>query len=239
MRPRSFFTTVFTFLGVFFVLFSGGSYVNAQEISRRDVMQQINARSDAFRRSAGRMGWDETSARQILEEGWDRLTNPASFVDIPEGSDAEFMLNALESLGRSEAVDRALAFVLEDCAREISFVALGEQYRRAALGSLEDEEAALDILADWCKDSEELLLQSVNDSRQPKPTPFDPEDFPSVAAASSTGSANDFHSFLFLSQSTPNALDGVCVPRNGRLPEITFFSLAHPLSAGRKAFLLI
>ena len=86
MRPRSFFTTVFTFLGVLFVLFSGGSYVNAQEISRRDVMQQINARSDAFRRSAGRMGWDETSARQILEEGWDRLTNPASFVDIPEGS---------------------------------------------------------------------------------------------------------------------------------------------------------
>ncbi|MBQ6107933.1 MAG: hypothetical protein IJK97_06955, partial [Thermoguttaceae bacterium] len=73
MRPRSFLTTVFVILGVLSVLLSGGTPVNAnaQKISRHDVMRQVLDRADAFRHSAARLGWDETSARQILTDGWD------------------------------------------------------------------------------------------------------------------------------------------------------------------------
>ncbi|MCR5164418.1 MAG: hypothetical protein K6C40_10410 [Thermoguttaceae bacterium] len=246
MRPRSFLTTVFVLLGVFSVLLSGGtsanasasSDANAREISRHGVMQQILARSDAFRHSAVRLGWDETSARQILTEGWDRLTNPPREAVIPEGSDAEFMLNALETLGDCEAVDRARTFVLDGCGREISAVALEDQFRRAALGSVEDE-TALKILAHWSADSAEAFLASVNDSRQPAPKPFDRRDFPSAALAQTSGSANDFHAFQAFDFMTQNPLDGVCVTQNARLPRLSFFSFNLTLSAGRKPFLLI
>lgn len=246
MRPRSFLTTVFTFLGVLSVLLSGGtsanagasSDANAREISRHDVMRQVIARADAFRHSAGRLGWDETSARQILTDGWDRLTNPSQEVAIPEGSDAEFMLNALESLGDCEAVDRARAFVIDGCEREISAVALEDQFRRAALGSVEDE-AALEILARWSADSAERFLQSVNDSRQPAPKPFDRGEFPVAALAQTSGSANDFHAFQAFHLMTQNPLDGVCVTQDSRLPRLSFFSSSLTLSAGRKPFLLI
>ncbi|MBR0191210.1 MAG: hypothetical protein IJQ31_04005 [Thermoguttaceae bacterium] len=240
MRPRSFLTTVFVILGVLSVLLSGGTPVNAnaQKISRHDVMRQVLDRADAFRHSAARLGWDETSARQILTDGWDRLTNPAREAVIPEGSDAEFMLNALESLGDCEALDRARAFVLDGCGREISAVALDEQFRRAALGSVEDE-AALEVLANWNADSAESFLASVNDSHQPAPKPFDRGEFPSVALAQITGSANDFQALQAFSALIPNPLDGECVTQNAHLPRLTFFSLNLTLSAGRKSFLLI
>lgn len=240
MRPRSFLTTVFAFLGALSVLLSGGTSANAnaQNLSRHDVMRQVLDRADAFRHSAARLGWDETSARQILTDGWDRLTNPAREAVIPESSDAEFMLNALESLGDCEALDRARAFVLDGCGREISAVALDEQFRRAALGSVEDE-AALEVLARWSTDSTEAFLASVNDSRQPAPKPFDRGEFPSAALAQASGSANDFHAFLAFHLMTQNPLDGVYVTQNARLPRLTFFSLNLTLSAGRKPFLLI
>lgn len=244
MRPRSFLTTVFALLGVLFVLLSGGTSANAnagenaREISRHEVMQQIIARADAFRLSAVRLGWDETSARQVLTEGWNRLMNPSREAVIPEGSDAEFMLNALESLGDCEALNRARAFVLDGCRREISAVALEDQFRRAAIGSVEDE-AALEILANWSKDSAELLLQSVNNSRQPAPQPFDREEFPSAALAQTSGSVNDFHALQGFHFMTQNPLDGVCVTQNARLPRLSFFSSSLTLSAGRKPFLLI
>jgi len=242
MLSRGFFIAVLTFMGVLCVLFIGGESVNAQDLSRADVMRQITARSDVFRQTAGRLGWDETSARQILTDGWDRLTNPERETVISEGTDAEFMLNALESLDDCEAVDRACAFVLEECGREISAVALADQFRRAALGSPfeeEESEAALDVLARWSADSAEWFLLSVNESRKPAPVPFDREDVPSVALASSASSANDFQSFLALNLSTRNPLDGLCVTQDARLPRITFFSLNFALSAGRKSFLLI
>lgn len=244
MRPRSFLTTVFALLGVLFVLLSGGTSANAnagenaREISRHEVMQQIIARADAFRLSAVRLGWDETSARQILTDGWDRLTNPPREAVVPEDSDAEFILNALGSLDDCEAVDRARAFVLDGCEREISAVALEDQFRRAALGAVEDE-AALEILARWSADSAEAFLASVNDSRQPAPKPFDRGEFPSAALAQTSGSANDFHAFQAFHFMTQNPLDGVCVTQNARLPRLSFFSSALTLSAGRKPFLLI
>ena len=246
MRSRSFLTTVFAFLGVLSALLSGGTSANAssdangntREISRHDVMRQVLDRADAFRLSAGRLGWDETSARQILTDGWDRLTNPVREAVVPKGSDAEFMLNALESLGDCEAVDRARAFVLDGCGRKISTGALEEQFRRAALGSVEDE-AALEVLANWSVDSAEAFLASVNDSRQPAPKPFDHEEFPSVALAQITGSANDFHALQAFSALIQNPLDGECVTQNAHLPRLTFFSLNLTLSAGRKPFLLI
>ena len=257
MRPRSFLTTVFALLGVLFVLLSGGTSANAyagenvRTLSRHEVMRQVIARADSFRHSASRLGWDETSARQVLTDGWARLTNSPSFIEItevsPKGSDAEFMLNALESLGDCEALDRARAFVLDGCGREISAVALDEQFRRAALGAVEDEtalgsvvdEAALEILANWSKDSAELLLQSVNDSRQPAPKPYDREEFPSAALAQTSGSVNDFHALQGFHFMTQNPLDGVCVTQNARLPRLSFFSSSLTLSAGRKPFLLI
>ena len=240
MRPRSFLTTVFAFLGALSVLLSGGTFANAnaQKISRHDVMQQVLDRADAFRHSAARLGWDETSARQILTDGWNRLTNPPREAVIPEGSDAEFMLNALGTLDDCEAVDRARAFVLDGCGREISAVALEDQFRRAALGSVEDE-TALEILARWSADSAEAFLASVNDSRQPAPKPFDRGEFPSAALAQASGSANDFHAFQAFLFMTQNPLDGVCVTQNARLPRLSFFSSSLTLSAGRKPFLLI
>lgn len=244
MRPRSFLTTVFALLGVLFVLLSGGTSANAyagenaREISRHEVMRQVIARADAFRHSASRLGWDETSARQVLTDGWARLTNPSREAVIPEGSDAEFMLNALESLGDCEALNRARAFVLDGCRRKISAVALEDQFRRAAIGSVEDE-AALEILARWSADSAEAFLASVNDSRQPAPQPFDREEFPSAALAQTSGSVNDFHALQGFHFMTQNPLDGVCVTQNARLPRLSFFSSSLTLSAGRKPFLLI
>jgi hypothetical protein len=201
-------------------------------------MRQVLDRADAFRHSAGRLGWDETSARQILTDGWDRLTNPSREAVIPEGSDAEFMLNALESLGHCEDLDRARAFVLDGCGREISAVALEDQFRRAALGAVEDE-TALEVLANWSADSAEAFLASMNDSRQPAPKPFDHGEFPAAALAQTSGSASDFHALQAFSALIQNPLDGECVTQNAHLPRLTFFSLNLTLSAGRKPFLLI
>ncbi len=216
---------------------------------RENLSEHLNARADAFRRSASRCGWNSQETADFIKRGTRNLYSASPSVvrenrkaETRKNEETQFLLQALESLGETDGVSRAKDFVQKESVfrRQVS---VRESFERAALGKSADgvtcDVRSFLVLHRW-KDSTCTILAMSEKLAQEAPfKPAVPYKKPQLLAVSVGSVLQDFRTVLALAAETPFFADASRSVQNERAAQPDFYHLTASLSAGRALVLLI